>query len=87
MCIRDSYSYLHTDADIIAAPLNKLNAELEYSPRDFTFTLESNTVGGLYTGGPNHSNYSLVNFKAAYDLHWKADATFFVKLDNIANRH
>lgn len=82
-----NYSYLHSDADIIAAPLNKLNAELEYSPRDFTFTLESNTVGGLYTGGPKHANYSLLNFKAAYDLHWKANATFFIKLDNLTDRH
>lgn len=85
--IAANYSYLKSDADIIAAPLNKLNAELEYSPRDFTFTLESNTVGGLYTGAPEHQNYSLVNFRAAYDLHWKANATFFVKLDNIADRH
>lgn len=85
--ITANYSYLKSDADIIAAPLNKLNAELEYSPRDFTFTLESNTVGGLYTGAPEHQNYSLVNFRAAYDLNWKADATFFVKLDNIADRH
>lgn len=82
-----NYSYLHTDAEILAAPKNKLNGELEFTPGDFSFTVESNTIWSLYTGGPQKSNYSLLNLKAAYTLHAKADATFFVKADNITNKH
>lgn len=82
-----NYSYLHTDAPIVSAPKNKLNAQVDFMPGNFDFSLESQTIWSLYTGGPDKENYSLLNFRAAYTFHLKTDATFFVKVDNILNDH
>lgn len=82
-----NYSYLHTDAEIVSAPKNKLNGEVNFRPGKFDFTLESNTIWSLYTGGPEKENYSLLNFRGAYTFDFKSEATFFVKLDNILDKH
>ncbi len=82
-----NYSYLHTDAEIVSAPKNKLNAQLDFMPGNFDFSLESASIWGLYTGGSDKENYSLLNFRAAYTFRMKTDATFFVKVDNITDKH
>ena len=60
---------------------------MDFMPGNFDFSLESQTIWSLYTGGPDKENYSLLNFRAAYTFHLKTDATFFVKVDNILNDH
>lgn len=85
-----NYSYLHTsNRSLLGAPKNKLNAEVNYSPCNFEFTLESNTIWGLQTGAPDGrtQSYSLLNFQAAYNYHTKCDIRPFVKIDNLLNKH
>lgn len=87
LIINANYSYLHTDSDILFAPKNKLNAEVIYSPGNFSFTLEEMSIWALHTGGPQTEDYTLLNFRAAYTLHSKAPVTLSVKLDNLTNKH
>ena len=84
-----SWSYLHTDSDNLYAPKNKLNAEVTYSPGDFSFTLEEMSIWSMQNGNPDGSkeNYSLLNLRAAYTLKGKAPVTLSVKIDNITNKH
>ncbi len=83
-----NYSYLHTTShDLLGAPKNKLNAEVNYSPGNLSLTLESNTIWSLYTGAQKKQSYSLLNLRAGYTFHAKCDIMPFVKLDNIANKH
>ena len=85
-----NYSYLHTSNNtLLGTPKNKLNAELNYSPRSFEFTLESNTIWGLQTGAPdgNTQSYSLLNLRAAYTYHAQCHVKPFLKLDNLLNKH
>lgn len=86
-----NYSYLHTSKAITGAPKNKLNAEVTYSPDNFEFGIESQSIWGLYTqvaaGNNQKSSYSLLNLKAAYTFDWKNPVRLFVKADNITNKH
>lgn len=84
-----NYSYLHTSKPILAAPRHKLNGELSYSPGNFSFSLESQSVWGLYTttgGSATKENYSLLNFRGAYTIKQDFPATLFVKVDNITDK-
>jgi len=88
-----SYSYLHTSIPIMAAPKNKLNAFVTYSPGRFEFTVESENVMSMYnhvaSGGEKYfrkTSYSLLNLKAAYAVAWKNHLRLFVKADNITDR-
>lgn len=83
-----NYSYLHTDKPLLAAPKNKLNAEVIFTPSDFSFTLESNSIWGLYTATGQDAakeSYSLLNFRGAYTFQMKMPLTFSVKVDNITD--
>lgn len=84
-----NYAYLHTDAKLLYAPRNKMDAELVYSPSRLRLTLGSSSIWSLHNGNPDRTeNYTLLNFGAAYTF--KASATHltaFVKVDNITNRH
>ena len=84
-----SWSYLHTDSDNLYSPKNKLNAEVTYSPGDFSFTLEEMSIWSMQNGNPDGSkeNYSLLNLRAAYTLKGKAPVTLSVKIDNITDKH
>ena len=84
-----SWSYLHTDSDNLYSPKNKLNAEVTYSPGDFSFTLEEMSIWSMQNGNPDGSkeSYSLLNLRAAYTLKGKAPVTLSVKIDNITNKH
>ena len=84
-----SWSYLHTDFDNLYSPKNKLNAEVTYSPGDFSFTLEEMSIWSMQNGNPDGSkeNYSLLNLRAAYTLKGKAPVTLSVKIDNITDKH
>lgn len=81
-----NYSYLYSKSSILYAPMNKLNAEVNYSPGDFRFTLEATNIGGLETGNPDgRENYTLINLRAAYDAPLKTPVTLFVKADNLTS--
>ncbi len=83
-----SWSYLHTDSDNLYSPKNKLNAELTYSPGDFSFTIEEMSIWSMKNGNPDGSkeNYSLLNLRAAYTLGTAVPVTLSVKVDNITNK-
>lgn len=87
--VNANYSYLHTDRPLLAAPKNKLNAEVTYAPGAFRFTLESNTIWSLYTGlqPVAKSDYTLLGLRAAYTLHSKVPVTLSMKADNILDCH
>lgn len=84
-----SWSYLHTDSDNLYSPKNKLCAELTYSPGDFSFTLEDESIWSMKNGNPDGStvSYTLLNFRAAYTLGSAVPVTISVKVDNITNKH
>ncbi|MDE5869755.1 MAG: TonB-dependent receptor, partial [Muribaculaceae bacterium] len=84
-----SWSYLHTDSENLYSPKNKLNAEVTYSPGDFSFTLEEMSVWGMKYGNPDGSSmtYSLLNLRAAYTYGRQIPVTLFVKVDNMTDRH
>lgn len=79
------YAYLRTDnSSILYAPKNKLDAALEFTPGNFEFTLENNSVWGLNNGNPDRKeHYTLFNFRGAYTYHTYVPITFFAKVDNI----
>lgn len=87
--ISANYAYLHTDNTTLYAPKNKLDAELEFNPGPFSFTLENSNVWCLQNGNPDATeNYSLLNFRGAYTYNTdKVPVTLFVKVDNITNKH
>lgn len=84
-----NYSYLHTNAQTLYAPKNKLSAEVVYSPGDFSFTFDETSIWSMYNGGPDNmrESYTLLNFRAAYTLPYKVPVTLSVKVDNITNKH
>ncbi len=84
-----SWSYLHTDSDNLYSPKNKLNAELVYSPGNFSFTLEEMSIWSMKNDNPDGStvSYSLLNLRAAYSMGKDTPITLSVKVDNITNKH
>lgn len=86
-----NYSYLHTSKPILYAPAHKLNAELVYTPGDFSFTLGEQSIFDLVNGAPDDAvtDYTLLNLRAAYTLGrgGKVPVTFSVNVDNLTNRH
>lgn len=84
-----NYSYLHTNAQTLYAPKNKLNTELIYIPGNFSFTVDETSIWSMYNGAPNSDkeSYTLLNFRGAYTLKEKVPVTFSVKIDNITNKH
>ncbi len=84
-----NYSYLHTDRPLLSAPKNKLNAEVNFRPGDFHFTLESNTIWSLITSEEplKKQDYSLLNLRAAYTMTSRVPVTYSIKVDNIFNKH
>ena len=84
-----SWSYLHTDSDNLYSPKNKLCADVTYSPGDFSFTLENQSIWSMKNGNPDGSkqNYSLLNLRAAYTLQGAVPVTLSVKVDNITDKH
>lgn len=82
-----NYSYLYTTGDVLYAPKNKLYAQINYTPKQWSFTLESSSIWSLKTGGPEKSNYSLLNIRGAYTIEGHAPVTLMVKADNLTNKH
>ena len=82
-----NYAYLHTDNLTVYAPKNALNAEVNYSPGAFSFTLSNNTVWSLQNGNPTGrtTTYSLLNLRGAYTMGSRVPVTYLIKLDNITD--
>ena len=80
-----NYSFLYTTDNVLYAPKNKLFASVSFTPGNWQFSLESNTVWSMRTGGPEKENYSLLNGRVAYKWRFtdKHRLTAFCKVDNI----
>jgi iron complex outermembrane receptor protein len=79
-----NYSYLHTTSqNLLSAPKNMLNAEVNYTPGRFAVTVQTNSVWRLYTGGEHLQDYTLLNLRVAF----RHRISPFIKLDNITNKH
>lgn len=89
LTLNANYSYLHTNSTNLYSPKNKLNAQITYSPGDFSFTLDETSIWSMYNGAPDNGkvSYTLLNFRAAYTLQAKVPVTLSVKLDNITDKH
>lgn len=82
-----NYAYLHTDNTVIYAPKNKLGAEVNFTPGNFSFTVEESSVWALNTGNPaGTTDYTLLNLRAAYTSPTNIPVTIFVKGDNLTNK-
>lgn len=82
-----NYSYLHTDAEVLYAPKNRMTLQANFTPGPWSFTLEESSVWGLRTGGPEKSDYTLLNARASYTLNQgkAVPVTLLVKADNLTN--
>lgn len=84
-----NYAYLHTNnATVLYAPKNKLWGEVSFQPGAWTLAASVNSIWSLETGGPEKSDYALVNLRGAYTA-YKGDVRVqpFLKLDNIGDKH
>lgn len=77
-----NYAYLHTDTRIIAAPKNKLFAEVGYTPGNWRFSVDVMSVWHVHTE-QSTENYALLNARAAYTFQFKRPITLFVKGENL----
>lgn len=84
-----NYSYLRCNKATLYAPKNKLNAELIFTPGDFSLTLDETSIWSLQNGAPDNAreSYTLLNFRGAYTLKGRVPLTFMVNVDNITNKH
>lgn len=60
-----------------------------FTPRNFEFEIENQNIWSLQNGNPDNAteNYTLINFRAAYNIGKKVPVTAFIKLDNLTDRH
>ena len=77
-----NYAYLHTNTHILAAPKNKLFAELGYTPGNWQFSVDMMSVWDVYTEQTTES-YALLNARAAYTFPFRKPLTLFVKGENL----
>ncbi len=81
------YAYLHTDTRILAAPRNKVFAQVDYTPGNWQFTLDVMSAWDVYTEQTTE-NYALLNARVAYTVPMTKPLTVFVKGENLtATRH
>lgn len=79
-----TYSYLHTDKAILAAPKHMAFAEAGWRINKFTLSANTQYVHGLYTAAGNNAkteNYFLLNARAMYRL--PKDVSLFVNGENL----
>nr|MBD5377710.1 TonB-dependent receptor [Bacteroides sp.] len=83
-----NYSYLHTNANTLYAPKNKLGADLTYSPGNFSFTLDEQSIWNMLNGAPDgHTeSYTLLNLRAAYTLEGRVPVTLSMKVENLTDK-
>lgn len=88
LSIDANYSYLNTDKRLLAAPKNQFFAGVNYSPGRFNFSLNMQSISGLYTdtneATAKKENYTLVNARAAYLFGTRDKGlTLFLKGENL----
>lgn len=88
LSIDANYSYLNTDKRLLAAPKNQFFAGVNYSPGQFNFSLNMQSISGLYTdtneATAKKENYTLVNARAAYLFGTRDKGlTLFLKGENL----
>ena len=77
-----NYAYLHTDTRILAAPRNKLFAEVGYTPGNWRLSVDVMSVWDVYTEHTTEC-YALLNARAAYTFQFRKPLTLFVKGENL----
>ena len=77
-----NYAYLHTAHRIVAAPRNKVFAEVDYHPGAWNFTVDALGVSHLLTE-ESKEHYVLLNARAAYRFDFTTPLTLFVKGENL----
>ena len=77
-----NYAYLHTDTRIIAAPKNKLFAEVNYTPGNWQFSVNVMSAWDVYTEQTTE-NYALLNARVAYTIPFNKPLTLFAKGENL----
>lgn len=84
-----NYAYLHTDnSRLLSAPKNKMWCEVGYHNGAWTAAGSVTGIWSLQTGGPEKSDYALVNFRGSYTAcKGEVKVQPFMKLDNIFNKH
>lgn len=88
--ISANYAYLHTtSANLLAAPKNKLDEQVDVTPGRWAFTVSNNNIWSLNIGNPaGKESYSMLNLRAAYSfVKPGVKVTPFIKLDNITDTH
>lgn len=88
LSIDANYSHLNTDKRLLAAPKNQFFASVNYSPGRFNFSLNMQSISGLYTdtneATAKKENYTLVNARAAYLFGTRDKGlTLFLKGENL----
>lgn len=66
--LNTSYSFLHTNTPLLAAPKHKFIANAVYTPGRFTFHMNVQSIHGLYinTAKEVKENYATINAKVSY---------------------
>lgn len=77
-----NYAYLHTDTRILAAPRNKVFAEIDYHPGAWNFTVDALGVSHLMTE-KSREHYVLLNARVAYRFDFRTPVILFVKGENL----
>lgn len=77
-----NYAYLHTDRRILAAPKNKLFAEVDYTPGNWQFSLDVMSVWNVFTESTTE-NYALLNARVAYTVDLATPLTIYAKGENL----
>ena len=77
-----NYAYLHTADIIVAAPRNKVFAEVDYHPGAWDFTVDALGVSHLMTEA-TREHYVLLNARVAYRFDLPTPLTLFVKGENL----
>lgn len=77
-----NYAYLHTSKRILAAPVHKVFAEIDYHPGFWEFSIDAMGVSDLKTEKTDE-DYVIINARVAYRVDFTKPVTLFVKGENL----
>lgn len=77
-----NYAYLHTDADLLAAPESKLFGEVAFRSGRWEADVDAMGIWRLHTETDTHS-YGLLNARVAYTFPFRTPLTLFAKGENL----
>lgn len=77
-----NYAYLHTNKRLTEAPRNKFFCEVNFTPGNWEFSLNTFYIQGLNTEN-SRENYALLNSRVAFTFPFKRPLTLFAKGENL----